>query len=175
MVVAEPSVRLRVTCVFKNSPGTLYCARPKPPSEKPILPVRRLPFRLRLLLRVPALASMPSVAPRRLLLLVMMLMMPPEPSASYLAEGEVMTSTVLIWSAGICFSASAMLLAEMVEGLLLMSTLMLLEPRRLTLPSRSTLSSGTRLSTSVASPPRVVWSFSALYTVRSTRSSMMAF
>ena len=56
-------------------------------------------------------------------------MMPPVPSASYLAEGVVITSTLLIWSAGICFSASAMLLAEMVLGRLLMSTRMFWEPR----------------------------------------------
>jgi len=50
-------------------------------------------------------------------------------------------------------SASATLLAVMVEGLLLISTRMFWLPRKETFPSISTESIGTRFSTSVASPP----------------------
>jgi hypothetical protein len=55
-----------------------------------------------------------------------------------------------------------MLPAVMVEGRLLMSTRMFWLPRSDTLPSRSTDSMGTFRSTSVASPPLLVWSASAL-------------
>src|SRR5450432_4231035 len=95
-------------------------------------------------------------APCIVFFLVIILIIPADPSASYLAEGEVITSTVLIWSAGICLSASATLLAVMVEGLLLMSTLIFWLPRKDTFPSMSTDNIGTRLSTSVASPPLAV-------------------
>ncbi len=91
-----------------------------------------------------------------------MLIIPAEPSASYFADGDVITSTVLIISAGICFKASAMLDAIIVEGLLLINTFTLEDPRNEGLPSKSTDNMGTFFKTSVASPPLLVASFSAL-------------
>src|SRR5690606_41215254 len=100
-------------------------------------------------------------APSSTFFFVMILMIPEDPSASYFAEGDVITSTDLMSSAGIALSASAMLEAAIVEGRLLMSTRILLLPRRLTLPYRSTESKGTRFGPSGAAAARVVWSVAA--------------
>ena len=104
----------------------------------------------------PADVSKEKVKPCKVFFLVTMLMIPALPSASYLADGEVITSTVLIISAGICFKASAILDAKIVDGLLLINTLIFEEPLKEGFPSRSTDNIGTFLSTSVASPPRFV-------------------
>ena len=92
----------------------------------------------------------------------MMLMIPLEPSASYLADGEVITSTLLIWSAGMAFSASAILPAMVPDGFPLIKTVMPVLPRKETFPSKSTESRGTFRRTSVAFPPAIGTSFSAL-------------
>ena len=103
-----------------------------------------------------------SVSPCNVFFFVIILIIPEEPSASYLAEGEVITSTDLIISAGICFNASATLLAMIVEGLLLIKTFTFELPLNDTLPSKSTVRDGTFLRTSAPSPPLLVISFSAL-------------
>ncbi len=121
-------------------------------------------FRLvpRLLLFVPALMFTDPDTPWIFFVLVTMLMMPPVPSASYFAPGLVITSTRSITSAGIIFTASAMLDDMIVEGLPFIRTLMLLEPCMDTFPSRSTVSRGVRRKTSAAVPPRDVTSLEAL-------------
>ena len=160
--------------MLSNLPFTLYSERPKPPNDNPQFLFLKLPFRDKLEPLTPADESKDKVKPCKVFFFVTILMIPAEPSASYLAEGEVITSTVLIISAGICLNASAILDAIMVDGLLLIKTRTLVEPRSDGLPSKSTESIGTFFNTSVASPPLLEASFSALYTVRSTRSSIKA-
>src|SRR3569833_4653158 len=81
--------------------------------------------------------------------LVMMLMIPAEPSASYLAEGEVITSMLLIWSAGIVFYTSDKLAEVAPEGLPLIKTRTLLSQRRETIPMKSTATKDTFFCLSV--------------------------
>ena len=156
-----PLARL-VTCLFSKLPKILYPERPNPPKEKPSFPFLADPWRPKLDPLHPAAELILSVIPCRLFFLVTMLITPEVPSASNLADGEVITSTALISSAGICRKASAMEEAAIAEGLLSIKTRILELPLIDTLPFKSTDSMGTRRSTSVASPPAVVLSFSAL-------------
>ena len=161
-------------CVLSNLPFTLYSERPKPPKDNPHVLFLKLPFKAKLDPRAPTEESNDNVKPCKVFFFVTILMIPADPSASYFADGDVITSTVLIISAGICFKASVILEAIIVDGLLLINTFTFVEPRKEGLPSKSTESIGTFFKTSVASPPLLEASFSALYTVRSTRSSINA-
>src|SRR5476651_987988 len=88
--------------------------------------------------RVPTPPLIAPLTPDILVLLVMILMIPAVPSASYLADGEVITSMVLIWSDGKDLSTSARLFAIAPDGLPLISTFTFWSPRRDTLPLIST-------------------------------------
>src|SRR5438045_583974 len=94
------------------------------------------------LFHCPKLGLTEPLVPRSVFFFVMILMIPAVPSASYLADGEVITSTCLIISAGICFNASETLRATMLDGLLLIRTLILELPRNWTFPSMSTATDG---------------------------------
>ena len=75
---------------------------------------------------------------------------PAVPSASYLAEGEVTTSTLSMASAGNCLSASVPLKPTSAEGFPSISILTFSLPLRLTFPSTSTSTEGTLSKTSEA-------------------------
>ncbi len=140
----------------------------------PNRPRTQLRLALALFCRVPSAPPTEPVNPRASFFFVIILIIPALPSASYFAVGVVTTSTSLIWSAGMAFSALATSDEKSVEGFPLMSICIFDEPRRLTLPSKSTDSNGTRLNTSDASPPRFDISLSALYTNLSIRFSTNA-
>ena len=78
-------------------------------------------------------------------------MIPAPPSASYRADGFVMTSTLSKASAGIVFKALAILM--LFAGFPSIKILTFSLPRRLTLPSASTVTEGTLSKTSLAVPP----------------------
>ncbi len=106
--------------------------------------------------RVPTPPLTEPLQPDMFFCLVMILMIPAEPSASYLADGEVITSMLLIWSAGMVFSNTSDKLADVApdDGLPLISTRTFWSPRRQdTFPFMSTATSGTFCNTSVALPP----------------------
>ena len=81
-------------------------------------------------------------------------MIPALPSASYRAEGFVITSTLSSASAEIVRSASAIFTAF--EGFPSIRIFTLSFPRRLTFPSPSTVTEGTLSSTSLADPPLTI-------------------
>ena len=101
--------------------------------------------------------------PCNLLRLRMMFKIPAVPSASYLAEGEVITSTRAIDSAGSCRKASVELRPTSPEGFPLIKIRTSSFPRKETLPSTSTETEGTLSSTSLTVPPLTVKSFPTLY------------
>ena len=88
-----------------------------------------------------------------------MFKIPAVPSESYLAEGDVMTSTFSIASDGNCFRASAPFKPTKAEGLPSISMRTLSLPRRLMVPSESIFTEGTLSKTSEAVPPLTVISF----------------
>ena len=98
---------------------------------------------------------------------------PPPPSASYLADGLVITSTFSIASAGIKRKASAILIAF--DGFPSISTLTLSLPRKLTFPSTSTETEGILSKTSLTVPPFTIRSFPTLYTFLSNLISTVVF
>ncbi len=81
------------------------------------------------------------------------LIIPAMPSGSYFADGDVMTSTLSIISAG-KFSTDVVSPPEIsADGFPFTKILTLLFPRKLTTPSISTLTEGMLLSTSSPVPP----------------------
>ena len=94
-----PSGESRV-CSFSNYPG--YCNRPcRTTQRKAHFTLFHGGIKTQLEPLMPALVRIISEVPSNLFFWVMMLITPPVPSASYLADGEVMTSTDFISSAGI--------------------------------------------------------------------------
>ena len=89
-------------------------------------------------------------------------MIPAVPSASYFADGFVMTSTFSIPSAGNDRKASATFPAIIPLGRPLISTFKFRLPRIETLPSISTSTIGTFANKSDAEPPFDVISWAAL-------------
>ena len=112
--------------------------------------------------RVPALKEILPLIPLTFDFFRIILMIPPMPCASYLAPGFVITSMLFIWLAGIDCSTSAILLPKAVDGLPSIKKRMPLLPASSTFPSASIDTCGIFLSTSVATPPCDVISFSAL-------------
>ena len=89
-------------------------------------------------------------------------MIPAVPSASYLADGEVITSTRSIASAGSWLKTSVLPNPAMAEGFPLIRILTLSLPLRLIPPSISTEIEGTLFKASLTVPPAVVRSFPIL-------------
>ena len=83
---------------------------------------------------------------------------PAVPSASYLAEGEVTTSTCWIDSDGIDLRPSGPERPTIPDGFPLINIFILLLPRRDTFPSISTSNEGIFAKTSLTLPPRTVMS-----------------
>ena len=83
---------------------------------------------------------------------------PPEPSASYFADGFVITSILSISSADMDFNASAKLPDSSPEGRPLIKNLIFLLPRIETLPSISTSTMGTFDNISLKEEPLLVMS-----------------
>ena len=100
------------------------------------------------------------------------LMIPPVPSASYFADGLVITSTFSILSEGI---DSNPLLAVKTEGFPLINIRTLEFPRKLTAPSISTLTDGTLFKISLTEPPFEIKSFPTLKTRLSNLYSVVDF
>ena len=98
---------------------------------------------------------------------------PPPPSASYLAEGLVTTSTFSIASAGINRNASVILMA--LEGLPSIRILTFSFPLKLTVPSASTETDGMLSKTSLTVPPFTIKSEPTLYTFLSNLISTVVF
>ena len=92
----------------------------------------------------------------------MIFKIPAVPSESYLAEGEVITSTLSIASEGNCFNASAPLKPTKAEGLPSIKIRTFSLPLKLTVPSGSTSTEGTLSKTSDAVPPFTVISLPTL-------------
>ncbi len=104
-----------------------------------------------------------------------MFKMPAVPSASYLAEGDVITSTRSIASAGNWRRASVPLKPTKAEGFPSINILTFSFPLKLTFPSTSTSTEGTLSKTSEAEPPLTVMSFPTLYILLSKRISTVDF
>ena len=119
----------------------------------------------------PTLVVIEPFKPSNLLLRKIMFNIPAVPSASYLAEGDVMTSTFSIASAGNCLNASVELSPTNPEGLPLMSIRTLSLPLKATLPSASTETDGTLSKTSLTEPPLTVRSLPTLYIFLSSFNS----
>ena len=113
--------------------------------------------------------------PSNLLLFNMILSIPAVPSDSYLAEGEVITSTFSIDSAGNCLNASVEFNPTNPDGLPLIRIRTLSFPRKATLPSTSTDTDGTLSKTSLTVPPRTVKSYPTLYIFLSSLISTVVF
>ena len=90
------------------------------------------------------------------------LSIPAVPSASYLADGEVTTSTLSIDSAGSCLNPCGPDIPTSPDGLPLIRILTLSFPLKETAPSTSTETDGTLPSTSATDPPLTVISFPTL-------------
>ena len=87
---------------------------------------------------------------------------PPVPSDSYLADGDVITSTLSIDSAGICWSPWGPLSPTRPDGFPLIKILTLSLPLSATFPSISTETDGTLSNTSATLPPLTVISLPTL-------------
>ena len=130
---------------------------------------------------VPALAGKPKssckdpLKPINLFFLNMMFKIPAVPSASYLADGEVITSTFSIASAGICLNASAPFMPTKALGLPSINMVTFSFPRKLTVPSTLTCTDGTLPKTSLAFPPRIDKSLPILNIFLSKRISTVVF
>ena len=114
-----------------------------------------------------------ALRPCSLLLRSIILRIPAEPSASYLADGDVITSTRSIDSAGNCLNASVEFNPTKPDGLPFIKILTSSFPRRATLPSTSTETEGTLSSTSLTVPPLTVKSLPTLITFLSTFCCMV--
>ncbi len=101
--------------------------------------------------------------------------MPPTPSPSYLAEGEVITSTFTISEPGKPFNASFTFRANMDVSLPLSRTLKLLWPLTEILPEPSTVTKGVFLKISIADSVLANGSFSTLNTILSSSNSTNGF
>ena len=113
--------------------------------------------------------------PCNLLRLRIIFNIPAVPSASYLAEGEVITSTFSIDSAGNCRNASVEFKPTKPDGFPLIKIRTLSFPRKATLPSTSTETDGTLSKTSLTVPPRTVKSLPTLYIFLSSLISTVVF
>ena len=91
-----------------------------------------------------------------------MFIMPAVPSALYLAEGDVITSTFSTLSEGNCFNASLLLIPTRPDGLPFIRILTLSFPLNETLPSISTSIDGRLSKTSLTLLPFKVKSFPML-------------
>ncbi len=91
-------------------------------------------------------------------------MIPADPSASYLDEGLVITSTLSMSCAGRLLNPSASLIPTNPDGWPLIKIRTPSLPLRDTFPSTSTETEGTLSSTSCAVPPLLVRSFPTLNT-----------
>ena len=89
-------------------------------------------------------------------------MIPPPPSASYLADGLVITSTFSTASAGKSFKASAMLIPAKPDGFPSIKIFTLSLPLKATVPSASTVTDGTLSNTSLTVPPLTIMSLPTL-------------
>ncbi len=100
------------------------------------------------------------------------LMIPAFPSASYFAEGLVITSICFTDDAGICFKTS---LPFNVVGLPSIRTTKSELPRKVTLPCGSTCTEGVFSRAVAALPPALFKSFSTFTTLRSILYSTFVF
>ena len=100
-----------------------------------------------------------------------MFRIPAVPSASYLAEGLVITSTFSMASAGNCLRASVEPNPASAEGFPLMSILTFSLPLRLMAPSTSTFTDGTLFRASLTVAPLMVRSLPILYIFLSNLTS----
>ena len=104
----------------------------------------------------PILELKEPLSPFNLFFLNTIFMIPAVPSASYLADGEVMISTFSTLSDGNCFSASLLLIPTNPEGLPLISIVTLWFPLSETFPSTSTATDGRLSKTSLTLLPLTV-------------------
>ena len=111
---------------------------------------------------MPALTIKLPLSPFKLSFLKITLIIPAVPSAPYLAEGEVITSTLSIDSAGRFCSPCGPDIPTSPEGLPLIRILTFSFPLRDTLPSKSTDTEGTFPKTSATFPPLTVRSLPTL-------------
>ena len=102
-------------------------------------------------------------------------MIPPPPSASYRADGFVITSTFSTASAGNNFSASATFIPAKPEGFPSINIFTFSFPRSATFPSVSTVTEGTLSKTSLTVPPLTIISLPTLYTLLSNLISTVDF
>ena len=110
----------------------------------------------------PIVAFIEPFKPVAIPFLRMIFKIPAVPSASYLADGEVITSTLSMASAGNWRNASVPLKPTNAEGLPSINILTFSLPLRLTFPSTSTSTEGTLSKTSDAEPPLTVMSLPTL-------------
>ncbi len=89
-------------------------------------------------------------------------MIPPPPSASYRADGFVITSTFSTASAGNSFKASAILIPAKPDGLPSIKIRTFSFPLKATVPSASTVTEGTLSKTSLTVPPFTIMSLPTL-------------
>lgn len=108
------------------------------------------------------MAEIAPFIPCNLLLRKIIFRIPAVPSASYLAEGEVITSTFSIASAGNWRKASVEFKPTSPDGLPLINIRTLSFPRKETFPSTSTETDGTLSNTSLTVPPLTVRSLPTL-------------
>ncbi len=104
-----------------------------------------------------------------------MFKIPAVPSASYRADGEVITSTFSIDSAGNCLSASVEFSPTSPEGFPFIKIRTLSLPLSATFPSTSTDTEGTLSKTSLTVPPFTVKSLPTLYIFLSNLISTVVF
>ena len=105
----------------------------------------------------------------------MIFKIPAVPSASYLADGLVITSTLSMASAGSCRNASVEPKPAKAEGRPLIRIRTFSFPLRLIAPSTSTLTDGTLFNASLTVAPLVVISFPMLYIFLSNLTSTVVF
>ena len=123
----------------------------------------------------PIFAFTVPLNPNNLFLLKIIFIIPPFPCASYLADGEVITSTFSIDSDGSCLSASAEFKPTKPDGFPLIKILTSSLPLSATLPSTSTEIDGTLSNTSLTEPPLTVKSLPTVYIFLSSLISTVVF